>query len=95
MVAGDWKSARINNASLTISCRSLGLNYAGGISDTAERKFSEDYAFTWRGRTEYAVAHIRNGKGASLYRVHVFFDNETQQVVVAYIGRHLRDKSSS
>ena len=95
VVAGDWKSGRINNASLTISCRSLGLNYAGGISDTAERKFSEDYAFTWRGRTEYAVAHIRNGKGASLYRVHVFFDNETQQVVVAYIGRHLRDKSSS
>jgi hypothetical protein len=41
------------------------------------------------------VAHIRNGKGASLYRVHVFFDHETQQVVVAYIGRHLRDKSSS
>ncbi len=95
VVAGDWKSGRITNASLTISCRSLGLNYAGGISDTAERKFSDDYAFTWRGRTEYAVAHIRNGKGASLYRVHVFFDNETQQVVVVHVGRHLRDKSSS
>lgn len=95
VVAGDWKSGRITKASLTISCRSLGLNYAGGISDTAERKYSEDYAFTWRGRTEYAVAHIRNGKGARLYRVHVFFDDEAQQVVVAYVGRHLRDKSTN
>lgn len=95
VVAGDWKSGRITKASLTISCRSLGLNYAGGISDTAERKYSDDYAFTWRGRTEYAVAHIRNGKGARLYRVHVFFDDEAQQVVVAYVGRHLRDKSTN
>ena len=95
VVAGDWKSGRITKASLTISCRSLGLNYAGGISDTAERKYSDDYAFTWRGRTEYAVAHIRNGKGARLYRVHVFFDDEVQQVVVAYVGRHLRDKSTN
>ena len=92
VVAGDWQSGRINDASLTISCRSIGLNYAGGISDTAEYKYGEDYAFTWRGRTEYAVAHIRNGKGSRLYRVHLYFDNETQQVVVAYIGRHLRGK---
>ncbi len=94
VVAGDWQSGRINNASLTISCRSMGLNYAGGISDTAEYKYGEDYAFTWRGRTEYAVAHIRNGKGNRLYRVHLHFDNETQQVVVAYVGRHLRGKHS-
>jgi hypothetical protein len=95
VVAGDWRSGRINNATLTISCRSLGLNYAGGISDTAEYKYGDDYAFSWRGRTEFAVAHIRNGKGNRLYRVHLFFDNETQQVVVAYVGRHLRGKYSS
>lgn len=94
VIAGDWQSGRINNASLTISCRSMGLNYAGGISDTAEYKYGEDYAFGWRGRTEYAVAHIRNGKGNRLYRVHLFFDDETQQVVVAYVGRHLRGKRS-
>lgn len=94
VVAADWQSGRINNASLTISCRSMGLNYAGGISDTAEYKFGEDYAFDWRGRTEYAVAHIRNGRGTRLYRVHLFFDAQTQQVVVAYVGRHLRGKHS-
>ena len=95
VVAGDWKSGRINKASLTISCRSLGLNYAAGISDTAENKFAEDYAFPWRGRTEYAVAHIRHGRGTRLYRVHLHFDDEAQQVVVAYVGRHLRDAGSN
>lgn len=92
VVAADWQTGRINNASLTISCRSLGLNYAGGVSDTAEYKFGSDYAFMWRGRTEFAFAHIRNGKGARLYRVHLFFDDDAHQVVVAYVGRHLRGK---
>lgn len=95
VVARDWKSGRITNSSLTISCRSLGLNYASGISDNAENKFGEDYMFTWRGRTEIAAAHIRNGKGARLYRVHIFFDDDAHQVVVAYVGRHLRDKSTN
>jgi len=95
VVAGDWKSGRINKASLTISCRSLGLNYAAGISDTAENKFADDYAFPWRGHTEYAVAHIRHGRGNRLYRVHLFFDDDAQQVVVAYVGRHLRDAGTN
>lgn len=92
VVAGDWQTGRINNASLTISCRSLGLNYAAGVSDTAEYKYGSDYAFMWRGRTEFALAHIRNGKGARLYRVHLFFDDDAHQVVVAHVGRHLRGK---
>ncbi|MFM8848356.1 MAG: hypothetical protein ACKOHN_09970, partial [Actinomycetota bacterium] len=92
VVAGDWQTGRINNASLTISCRSLGLNYASGVSDTAEYKYGSDYAFMWRGRTEFALAHIRNGKGARLYRVHLFFDDDAHQVVVAHVGRHLRGK---
>ena len=55
VVANDWKSGRITNASLTISCRNLGLNYAAGVSDTAEKKYSDDYAFTWR---EIGRAHV-------------------------------------
>lgn len=92
IVAGDWQTGRVTNSSLTISCRSFGLNYAAGIGEVAENKYGEDYSFTWRGRTEYAVAHIRNGRGVHLYRVHVFFDDDSHQVVVAYIGRHLRGK---
>ncbi|MFM8381649.1 MAG: hypothetical protein ACKOA6_06580, partial [Actinomycetota bacterium] len=92
VVAGDWQTGRINRASLKISCRGIGLDFAAGISDTAEYKYGSEYAFTWRGRTEYAVAHIRNGRGPRLYRVHLFFDDESRQVVVAYVGRHLRGK---
>lgn len=92
VVAGDWQTGQINRASLKISCRGIGLDFAAGISDTAEQKFGAEYAFDWRGRTEYAVAHIRNGRGTRLYRVHVYFDDETRQVVVVYIGRHLRGK---
>ncbi len=92
VVAGDWQTGQINRASLKISCRGIGLDFAAGISDTAEFKYGSEYAFSWRGRIEYAVAHIRNGKGTRLYRVHLFFDDETRQVVVAYIGRHLRGK---
>jgi len=92
VVAGDWQTGQINRASLKISCRGIGLDFAAGISDTAEYKYGSEYAFTWRGHTEYAVAHIRNGRGTRLYRVHLFFDDETRQVVVAYIGRHLRGK---
>lgn len=92
IVAGDWQTGRITNSSLTISCRSFGLNYAAGIGEVAENKYGEDYSFNWRGRTEYAVAHIRNGRGVHLYRIHVFFDDDSHQVVVAYIGRHLRGK---
>lgn len=92
VVAGDWQSGRINNSSLTISCRSFGLNYAAGVGEVAEEKYGEDYSFSWRGRTEYAVAHIRNGRGVHLYRVHLYFDNDSHQVVVAYVGRHLRGK---
>ena len=91
-VANDWRAGRVNNASLTVSCRARGLNYAAGVGDNAENKYGSDYAFTWRGETHFAFAHIRNGKGPNLYRVHFFFDDQTRKIVVAYVGRHLRGK---
>ena len=49
----------------------------------------------WHGKPVIAAAHLRRGRKAHLVRIHVHFDDERQQVVVAYIGRHLRDKGSS
>jgi len=92
IVARDWQSGQINNASIKVACRGLGLDYAPSVGDNAGQKFGSDYAFTWQGRTEFALAHIRNGKGTRMYRVHVFFDDSLRQVVVAYVGRHLRGK---
>jgi uncharacterized coiled-coil protein SlyX len=92
IVARDWQIGNINNASIKVTCRNFGLNFAAGVGDNAEQKYGSDYAFSWEGRTEFAVAHIRGGKGPRMYRVHVFFDDDSHQVVVAYIGRHLRGK---
>lgn len=93
-VARAWKSGQISGASIASRCALAGLDFAAGISHTARQKFMEDYLIEWRGRPVLAEAHIRRGRKAQHVRIHVYFDEETRQVVVAYIGRHLRDKSS-
>ena len=94
-VARAWMSGEISGHSIKLACSQVGLNFAPSISDTARQKFEEDYLIDWRGRTVRAEAHLRRGRKSHLYRIHVWFDDETHQVVVAYIGRHLRDKGSS
>lgn len=94
-VARRWAAGEISGSSIKIACTEAGLNYAGAISETARRKYEEDYLIEWRGRPVRAEGHIKRGKKAHLVRIHVYFDNETQQCVVAYIGRHLRDKGSA
>ena len=93
-VARKWKSGEISGASITSACLLEGLNYAPGIGDVAREKYAEDYIIEWRGKPVVAAAHIKRGKKSHLVRIHVYFDEETRQVIVAYIGRHLRDKGS-
>jgi hypothetical protein len=94
-VARRWSAGEISGTSIKIACTEAGLNYAPAISETARRKYEEDYLIEWRGKLVRAEPHIKRGKKAHLVRTHIYFDQETQQVVVAYIGRHLRDKGSS
>jgi hypothetical protein len=94
-VARRWSAGEISGSSLKSVCAEAGLNFSPGISDTARQKYEEDYLIDWNGRTVRAEAHIKRGKKAHLVRIHVYFDDSTHQVVVAYIGRHLRDKRSS
>jgi hypothetical protein len=91
-VARQWMSRNITDQSIKIACSQLGLDYAPNVGDTARQKFTTDYAINWRGKTVLAEAHLRRGRKTHLTRIHVYFDKETQQVVVAYIGRHLRGK---
>ena len=93
-VASRWMAGEISGTSLKAVCAEAGLNFASGISDNARQKFEEDYLIDWHGEKVRAEAHIKRGKKAHLVRIHVYFDTERQQVVVAYIGRHLRDKGS-
>lgn len=94
-VARAWMAGEISDNSIVLACRQMGLDYAAKVSDTARQKFEEDYLIQWRGRPVRAEAHIRRGRRTHLVRIHVYFDKETHQVVVAYIGRHLRDRGSS
>ena len=94
-VARAWMSGEISGTSIKLACRQMGLDFSPSISATARQKFDEDYLIDWRGKTVAAEAHIRRGKKAHLVRIYLYFDDETQQVVVAYIGRHLRDKGSA
>lgn len=94
-VARAWMSGEITGNSIKLACRQMGLDFAPDVSDNARQKYEEDYVITWHGKTVMAGAHLRRGRKTHLVRIHVFFDDERQQVVVAYIGRHLRDKGSS
>jgi hypothetical protein len=94
-VARAWMSGEITGTSIKLACRQMGLDFVPDISATARQKYEEDYLIDWRGKIVRAEAHLRRGKKSHLVRTHLYFDSETQQVVVAYIGRHLRDKGSS
>lgn len=93
-VARRWSAGEISGTSLKAVCAEAGLNFASGISDNARQKFEEDYLIDWHGEKVRAEAHIKRGKKSHLVRIHLYFDADRQQVVVAYIGRHLRDKGS-
>ena len=94
-VARAWMSGEITGNSIKLACRQMGLDFAPDISDNARQKYEEDYVIMWHGKPVIAAAHLRRGRKTHLVRIHVHFDDERQQVVVAYIGRHLRDKGSS
>lgn len=93
-VARAWRAGEISGTSIGLACRQMGLDFAPRISEVARQKYEEDYIIKWRGETVRAEGHLRRGRKAHLVRIHVYFDQETQEVVVAYIGRHLRDKHS-
>ncbi len=74
-----------------IYCNQQLSNFAASISDEAEHRYAQDYAIEWKGANVMAKAHIRCGDA----RIHFYHDAKTNEIVVAYIGRHLRDKSTN
>lgn len=94
-VAREWMAGEINGSSIKLECRKRGLKFASGVSDTAEQKYDSDYLIEWNGRTVLAGAHVSRGKKAHLLRIYMWLDDDSQEIVVAHIGRHLRDKRSA
>lgn len=89
-IASRLKDGRIPLHMFEIHCRDR-LNFAADVSDTAKHRFSDDYAIDWHGETVYATPHIRCGD----IRIHFYLDRVRLQVVIAYVGRHLRDKNTN
>jgi len=89
-IASRLRDGRIPLHMFEIHCRDR-LNFAADVSDTAKHRFSDDYAIDWHGETVYATPHIRCGD----IRIHFYLDRVRLQVVIAYVGRHLRDKKTN
>ena len=89
-VASHLKTGLIPVHMLEIHLRQRLSGFRDGISDTAKHRFSEDYAIDWNGETVYAEPHIACGD----IRIHFYVDRVRRQIVVAYVGRHLRDAST-
>ena len=87
-LAGPFVRGRISDAQFMLNCGEGISNFAASISDAAVHRFAEDYAIDWHGAQVLAKPHIRVGEA----RIHFHVDTARRQVVVAYVGRHLRDK---
>ena len=74
-----------------IYCNQQLSNFAASISDQAEHRYAQDYAIDWKGENVLAKPHIRCGDA----RIHFYHDTKTNEIVIAYVGRHLRDKSTN
>lgn len=73
-----------------IYCNQQLSNFAASISGEAEHRYAQDYAIDWKGKNVLAKPHIRCGDA----RIHFYHDTKTNEIVIAYVGRHLRDKST-
>jgi hypothetical protein len=93
-VAKKWITNQIPMSSFAIECSIKGLVYTPNVSQTARQKYGEDYTFMWNGKEHLAGDHLSRGKHANHCRIYFFRDQESREVVICHIGRHLRDKKS-
>ncbi len=90
-VAGNLHSGKILKVNFIFECSQQISNFVASIGDEAENRYAQDYAIKWKGVNVLAKPHIRCGDA----RIHFYHDTTTNEIVVAYIGRHLRDKSTN
>ena len=74
-----------------IYCNQQLSNFAASISGEAEHRYAQDYSIEWKGVNVLAQPHIRCGDA----RIHFYHDTSTNEIVIAHVGRHLRDKSTN
>ena len=90
-IAASLKNGKVQKNSFIHECHQQISNFVPSISDEAENRYAQDYAIEWKGVNVLAKPHIRCGDA----RIHFYHDTTTNEIVIAYVGRHLRDKSTN
>ncbi len=90
-IAGNLRSGKLLKQNFILECTEQIPNFVPSIGAGATNQFAQDYAIEWKGENVIAKPHIRCGDA----RIHFYHDTKTNEIIVAYIGRHLRDKSTN
>lgn len=100
-LASEWASGALSG-SFTAAARNLGLDWAGGVSDTAMQKFAADYLREVDGRQVMLGPHLRMSGGKQLLRIYCALDETpgppgagpVRRLIVGHVGGHLRDQGA-
>ena len=100
-LASEWASGALTG-SFTATARGLGLDWAGGVSDTAKQKFAADYLREVDGRQVVLGPHLRMSGGKQLLRIYCALDETpgvaggppVRRLIVGHVGGHLRDQGA-
>ena len=90
-IAANLKNGMVLKNNFLYECSQQISNFVPTIGEVAINNFAQDYAIEWKGENVLAKPHIRCGDA----RIHFYHDTKTNEIVIAYIGRHLRDKSTN
>ena len=94
-VAGQWSAGTLQQGPAEEFGR-LTAAFRSGVSATALQMYGEDYSKTHNEKEILLGPHFRRGTGAvaAILRIYMYFDKDTQQIVIGHVGRKLRDKSN-
>ncbi len=90
-IAANLKNGKVLKNNFLYECSQQISNFVPTIGEVAINNFAQDYSIEWKGENVLAKPHIRCGDAL----IHIYHDTKTNEIVIAYIGRHLRDKSTN
>jgi hypothetical protein len=81
------------------AARDAGLNWADDVSPTAHTRYRDDYEITLEDGSRVMLGpHLKRGAATGPeghYRCYLHIDDTARRVIVGYVGRHLRDRTSA
>lgn len=99
-VAVEWKrafaSGKATGESWVGAFKRRGFDYKDSISKTSKGKYGDEYYFLYDGQNRLFDKHITEGakQANKCFSIHMYRDDEKRVVVIAHVGRHLRNTRS-